>query len=225
MKRRMPLHLHLYARTPYALQPSFIGLRLTLENDGPEAIRGPAPDGMCLETIDERGMPLMFVPAAPSPFPPEEIVLAPGERRSLEISSRACGRMEDAGLYRVKCHFQGAVSNVVEYRVLGERKSYVATMRPVADRTIEITLTNHGPAPIVWNEPCSAAGDLTVWGEGGSGLLEAVLVEGAGITQVAPGTPISMRFYIPNAPRGLKIGGRFSREPFTTQDVAFVLPA
>lgn len=217
----MSLKLWLGARTPYAMQPSSIEFTLLVCNVGALPVRGPEPDAMCLETIDERGERLPYVPCGPSPFGPREIEVPPRAFLNLlKISSRACGGMRDVGLYEVRCHWQGATSNVVKYRVLGDREAYVATMRAVPG-AIEVMLANGGSAPIVWPERCLPQ-DLTLRGPDGA-LVEAEPVDGDERTRVEPGAQVVLRFEVPDAPRGVPLTGRFAREPFASETVALVL--
>ena len=215
----MTLKLSIHAHTPYALQPSSVELRLVIENHGPAPVRGEVPDGMNLRTTDERGQWLMFVPRAPWPYPPEEIEISPGGRHEMTVRSAASGSMRDVGLYRVQCRWGGAESNVVEYRVLGDRQSYVATLRHVSGRTVELTLDNRGPAPIEWGEPCVPEVDLSFWF--GRTRLRTVLTEGGDLVRIVPGTPAVIRFEVPEAEPGQAISGRFQREPFASGDTKF----
>ncbi|MDI3283137.1 hypothetical protein [Polyangium sp. 15x6] len=213
----MSLELSLHAHTPYALQPSSIQLRLRIENHGSTPARGEKPDGMSLLTTDERGQWLPFLPRAPWPFPPEEIEIPPGGVHEMVVSSSACGSMRDVGLYRAQCRWGGAESNVVEYRVLGDRKSYVATLRPVSAGTVELTLDNRGPAPIDWVEPCDPEQDLSFWLDGKT-RMKTVLTAGADLTRIVPGVPAVIRIELPEAESGRNISGRFQREPFASGD-------
>lgn len=216
----MSLKLRLDARTPYALQPSSIEFTLLICNFGVEVVRGPEPDGMCLETLDERGERLPYVPCGPPHGDPKQIEVQPQAFHSLiKISSRASGSMRDAGLYRVRCAWQGAISNVVEYRVLGERRAYGATLRVVSARAVEVTLVNGGAAAIEWPKPCTDQ-DLALWAPGG----ERVEVEPADeVTRIGPGEQAVLRFDVPGAARGVPLQGRFTREPFVSETVTLVL--
>ncbi|MDI1443681.1 hypothetical protein [Polyangium sp. 6x1] len=217
----MSLELSLHARTPYALQPSSIQFRLRITNRGPAPVRGEVPDGMSLLTTDEKGQWLNFLPRAPWPYPPEEIEIPPGGAHEMTVSSSACGSMRDVGLYRASCRWGGAESNVVEYRVLGDRQSYVATLRAVSERTVELTLDNRGRAPIDWGEPCDPEQDLGFWHEGKT-RLEAVLTTGADLVRIVPGTPAVIRIELPEAESGRNLSGRFQREPFASGETKIV---
>lgn len=216
----MSLKLRLDARTPYALQPSSIEFTLLICNLGAQPVRGPEPDAMCLETLDERGVPLPYVPCGPPHGDPRQIEIQPQAFHSLiKISSRASGSMRDVGLYRVRCGWQGAISNVVEYRVLGERRAYVASLRAGSARAVEVTLVNGGPAAIEWPKPCTEQ-DLGLWAADG----ERVEVEPADeVTRIGPGEQAVLRFDVPGAVRGVPLQGRFMREPFVSDTVTLVL--
>ena len=219
----MSLKLWLSARTPYATQPSSIDLTLLVCNLGAEPVRGPEPDGTCLETSNERGERLSWVPCGPSPFASRELDLLPQSFHPLlTISSRASGSPRDVGVYKVHCIWQGATSNVVEYRVFGDRAPYVATMRAVSTTAIEVVLTNNSSAAIEWPKPCSEH-DLTLRAVDGTILDEVELTGDTLLTQVAPGQQAALRFEVPGALRGVNYTGHFVREPFVTGPVALVL--
>lgn len=221
----MSVKLWLSARSPYATQPSSIDLTLLVCNLGAETVRGPEPDGMCLETTDERGEQLPYLPCGPSPFAPRQIELLPQSFHPLlTISSRASGSPRDVGsLYRVRCHWQGATSNVVEYRVFGDRTPYVATIRPVSATAIEVVLINSSSTAIEWPKPCSEH-DLTLRTPDGSIIEEeAELTGDTELTQVLPGQQAVLRFEVPGVLRGVNFTGHFVREPFVSGLVALVL--
>jgi hypothetical protein len=138
----------------------------------------------------------------------------------MNVSSSASGSMRDVGLYRVQCNWQGTQSNVVEYRVLGDRQSYVATLRHVSGKTVELTLDNRGPAPIEWGEPCDPEQDLSFWLD--STRLKTVLAAGADLVRIVPGTPAVIRIDVPEVGDGQTISGRFQREPFASGDTKLV---
>lgn len=218
----MSLKLWLSVRTPYAMQPSSIEFMLLVCNLGAEPVRGPEPDGMDLETLDERGERLPYVPCGPSPFGPREIEVPAGGFHSLiKIGSRASGTRDD-GLYQARCHWQGATSNLLKYRVIGDRRAYVATMRPVPGKpAIEVTLTNGGSTAIEWPQPCSEQ-DIALWGANGE-RLEAEMTSDAEALTIAPGEQAVLRFAAPDAPRGVPITGHFVREPFVSGAVTLML--
>ncbi|MDC0748848.1 hypothetical protein [Polyangium mundeleinium] len=217
----MPLALSLHAHTPYALQPSSIQFRLRIENHGPAPVRGEKPDEMSLLTTDERGQWLPFLPRAPWPFPPEAIEIPPGGVHEMTVSSSVSGSMRDVGLYRASCRWGGAESNVVEYRVLGDRQSYVATLRVVSGKTVELTLDNRGPAPIIWGEPCDPEQDLSFWIHGQT-RMKTVLTTGADLVRIVPGTPAVIRIELPENESGRILSGRFQREPFASGETKLV---
>lgn len=216
----MSLKLRLDARTPYALQPSSIEFTLLICNFGGEVVRGPEPDGMCIETLDGRGDRVPYVPCGPPDGDPRQIEIQPQAFHSLiKISSRACGGIEDVGVYRARCMWQGASSNVVEYRVLGDRRPYVATLRPASASVLEVTLVNHGPAAIAWPKPCNEQ-DLALWAADG----ERMEVEpSSDITRIGPGEQVVLRFDVPGAARGVPLTGHFRREPFVSEALTLVL--
>ena len=218
----MSLKLWLSARTPYATRPSSIDFLLRVTNLGAEPVRGPEPDAMDLETIDERGAKLPYVPCGPSPFAPRTLEVPPQSFHTLiKLSSRASGSAGAAGDYEATCRWQGATSNVVRYRVIADRRDYVVTMRAASATAIEVILANHGAEPIEWPQPC-AEQDLTLWGADGA-RMETVLDDDTEVTQVLPGAQAVLRFEVPGALPGVKFEGHFVREPFVSGTVALVL--
>jgi hypothetical protein len=213
------IKLRLDARTPYALQPSSIEFTLLIINLGAEPVRGAEPDAMCLETLDERGERLNYVPCGPPIGDPRMIEIQPQAFHNLiKISSRASGSMRDVGHYRVHCAWQGALSNVVRYQVIGDRRVYGATLRAVSAKVIEVMLVNGGPAAIEWPKPC-IEDDLMLWSADGT-RLEALPADE--VTRVAPGEQAVLRFDVPDGLRGGPITGRFLREPFASDTVTLV---
>lgn len=217
----MSLLLKLVCHTPYALQPSSIELRLELENHGAATVRGPEPGPGCLRTLDGRGSPLNVLPQAPWPHPPRILELAPGARHVMEVRSAAAGSMRDVGEYSVTCAWQGAVSDPVRYRVLGERAPYVVAIRRVGPRLLEVELNNRGREAIAWGEPCDPEEDVSVF-LGGHTRLPTRIVEGAALTGVAAGGRATLRIEVLEVAPGQAITARFRREPFATTDTRFV---
>ncbi len=218
----MSLKLWLSARTPYATQPSSIDFLLRIANLGTEPVRGPEPDGMCIETIDEHGARLSYVPCGPSPFAPRILEVPPQSFHTLiKLSSRASGSPRDIGVYEARCLWQGATSNSVKYRVIADRGAYGVTMRAVSATVIEVMLANHGSEPIEWPQECSEQ-DLTLRAADGT-RMETVLSDDTEVTQVLPGAMAVLRFEVPGASPGVKFDGHFVREPFVSGTVALVL--
>lgn len=216
----MSLILSLHNHTPYALQPSSVDLRLVLENRGAKAVRGTEPGPGCLMTFDARDNPLNFLPPSPWPYPPKILELAPGARQTLELRSAAAGGVRDAGEYRVQCTWQGAASNVIRYRVLGERASYPASLRRVGERTFEVELVNRGSAAIDWQEPCVPEEDVSVFL--GRTRVRTRIAGGAELVRVEAGARAVLRVEMLDVAQGQAIAARFKREPFVTGDVELV---
>lgn len=217
----MSLKLWLSARTPYATRPSSIDFQLRISNLGAEPVRGPEPDALCVETIDERGMQLSYVPCGPS-LAPRPLAVPPQSFHTLiKFSSRANGSTGEVGVYEATCRWQGATSNSVRYRVIADRGAYVVTMRAVSATAIEVILSNHGAEPIEWPQPC-AEQDLILRAADGT-RMETVLGDDTEVSQVSPGAQAVLRFEVPGALPGVKFDGHFVREPFVSGTVALVL--
>jgi hypothetical protein len=218
----MSLKLWLSARTPYATRPSSIGFQLRIANLGAESVRGPEPDAMCIETLDERGERLSYVPCGPSPHAPRELDVPPQSFHTLiNLSSRASGSIGDIGVYEARCLWQNATSNLLRYRVIADRRAFVVTMRAVSATAIEVILVNHDSGPIEWPQACSEQ-DLTLWAADGT-RVETVLSDDTEVTEVLPGAMAVLRFEVPGGSPGVKLDGHFVREPFASGTVTLVL--
>lgn len=111
-----------------------------------------------------------------------------------------------------------ALSNVVRYQVIGDRRVYGATLRAVSPKVIEVMLVNGGPAAIEWPKPC-IEDDLMLWSADGT-RLEALPADK--VARVAPGEQAVLRFDVPDGLRGGPITGSFLREPFASDTVTLV---